>query len=160
MSRIDAAAAGGKNVCAFLDMIAWSEGTSRIAQSDDGYNVIVGGGLFEGYADHPRKLIALPKLGIKSTAAGRYQLLARYFDAYRRLLKLQDFSPLAQDLIAIQQMRERGALPLLAQGNFTGAVQRCANIWASLPGAGYGQHENKLDRLCLAFRQAGGEMVA
>ena len=31
---------------AFLDMLAWSEGTSTVAKSDDGYNVLVGGSLF------------------------------------------------------------------------------------------------------------------
>ena len=39
-----------------------------------GYDVIVGGELFTDYSDHPRKLVTLnPKL--KSTGAGRYQLL-------------------------------------------------------------------------------------
>ena len=41
-----------------------------------GYDVIVGGELFTDYSDHPRKLVTLnPKL--KSTGAGRYQLLSR-----------------------------------------------------------------------------------
>lgn len=166
MPRITPEAAGGRNVCAFLDMLAWSEGTSRIKGSDDGYNVIVGGALFDDqgtpcdlmddYRDHPRKLVALPRYNIKSTAAGRYQNLARYFDAYKRQLRLADFSPISQDLIAIQQIREQGALPSLARGDFDDAVRRCANIWASLPGAGYGQHEQKLDRLRLEFIKAGG----
>ena len=66
--------AGGKNVCAFLDAIAFSEGTDNGRQrtNNHGYDVIVGFGLFTSYADHPRKLVALPSLGIKSTAAGRY----------------------------------------------------------------------------------------
>lgn len=156
MSRIPSRRAGDMNIGAFLDMIAWSEGTSRIAGSDDGYNVLVGGALFSGYADHPRQLVTLPKLGIKSTAAGRYQLLSKYFDAYRKLLRLTDFSPISQDLIAIQQIREQGALPALQRGDFAEAVRRCANIWASLPGAGYGQHENKIEALRLAFIKAGG----
>ena len=42
-----------------------------------GYDVIVGGELFTDYSDHPRKLVTLnPKL--KSTGAGRYQLLSCY----------------------------------------------------------------------------------
>ena len=42
----------------------------------------VGGELFTDYSDHPRKLVTLnPKL--KSTGAGRYQLLSRWWDAYR-----------------------------------------------------------------------------
>ncbi len=48
------------------------------------------GELFTDYSDHPRKLVTLnPKL--KSTAAGRYQLLSRWWDAYRKQLGLKDF---------------------------------------------------------------------
>lgn len=157
MPRIDADKAGGKNVCAFLDMIAHSEGTTRYGK-EDGYNVIVGGSLFDSYADHPRKLIDLGR-GLKSTAAGRYQLLSRYFDSYKNQLGFPDFSPLSQDLIAIQQLRETRALPLIQSGDLAGAIARCANIWASLPGAGYGQHENKLSDLQLAYLNAGGVMA-
>ena len=40
------------------------------------------------YSDHPRKLVTLnPKL--KSTGAGRYQLLSRWWDAYRKQLGLK-----------------------------------------------------------------------
>lgn len=154
--------AGGKNVCAFLDVIAFSEGTDNGRQrtNNHGYDVIVGGGLFTSYADHPRKLVALPSLGIKSTAAGRYQLLSRYYDAYKKTLGLKDFSPLSQDLIAIQQIRERKALQLIQAGQFEQAVRQVRNIWASLPGAGYGQHEQKLDNLLAAYRRAGGTVAA
>jgi muramidase (phage lysozyme) len=161
MARISAAQAGGPNVLAFLDMLAWSEGTDRPGQSthDQGYDVIVGGGLFAGYSDHPRKLIPLPRLGIKSTAAGRYQLLSRYYDAYKRQLELQDFSPVSQDKIAIQQIRERRALPDIQAGRIAEAVARCRNIWASLPGAGYGQHEHVLDDLIDHYLAAGGVLA-
>lgn len=144
------------NLAAFLDMIAWSEGTSRIAGSDDGYNVLVGGKLFTGYADHPRVLVPLPRLGIKSTAAGRYQLLSKYFDAYKKRLGLTDFSPACQDAIAIQQIRECGALDEIQAGKFADAVGLCKHIWASLPGAGYGQHEQKFASLQDAYTRAGG----
>ncbi len=82
---------------AFLDMLAWSEGTDNGRQPtrNHGYDVIVGGELFTDYSDHPRKLVTLhPKL--KSTAAGRYQLLSRWWDAYRKQLGLKDFSPKAR----------------------------------------------------------------
>lgn len=150
------------NVVAFLDMLAWSEGTDNGKQptKDHGYDVIVGGRLLTGYADHPRELVSLPRLGIKSTAAGRYQLLSRYYDAYRRLLGLKDFSPLSQDLIAIQQIRERRALELIKSGQVVKAISCVRNIWASLPGAGYGQHERKLDDLLTAYRKAGGVVVS
>lgn len=162
MAVITPQQAGGKNVVAFLDMIAFSEGTDNGRQrtNDHGYDVLVGGGLFTGYADHPRKLVALPSLGIKSTAAGRYQLLSRYYDAYKKSLGLKDFSPLSQDLIAIQQIRERKALQLIHAGQLEQAVRQVRNIWASLPGAGYGQHEHKLDNLLAAYRKAGGTVAA
>ena len=78
---------------AFLDMLAWSEGTDNGRQKtrNHGYDVIVGGELFTDYSDHPRKLVTLnPKL--KSTGAGRYQLLP-VGGAYRKQLGLKDFSP-------------------------------------------------------------------
>ena len=117
---------------------------------------MVGGSLFADYADHPRKLVSLPRYGIKSTAAGRYQLLSRYFDAYRKSLNLSDFSPLSQDLIAIQQIRERKALDVIAEGQIDLAIKRVSNIWASLPGAGYGQREQTAESLYAAYSRAGG----
>ncbi|EMA2497294.1 glycoside hydrolase family 104 protein [Klebsiella pneumoniae] len=142
---------------AFLDMLAWSEGTDKPRQptKNRGYDVIVGGSLFSSYADHPRKLVTLnPKL--KSTAAGRYQLLSKWWDAYRKQLGLKDFSPASQDQVALQQIKERGALPLIDSGNIRQAIDRCSNIWASLPGAGYGQFEHKADNLIAKFKAAGG----
>ena len=143
-----------KNILAFLDMLAWSEGTK--GRGDDGYNVIVGGSLFDGYADHPRKLIELPRLGIKSTAAGRYQLLSKYYDAYKRLLKLSDFSPENQDAIAIQQIKERKAYQLIISGQLPAAILQCSNIWASLPGNNYGQRQHKVADLIAKFVEFGG----
>ena len=61
---------------AFLDMLAWSEGTDNGRQRGNAVaTVIVGGELFTDYSDHPLESITLnPKL--KSTGAGRYQLLS------------------------------------------------------------------------------------
>ena len=112
---------------AFLDMLAWSEGTDNGRQKtrNHGYDVIVGGELFTDYSDHPRKLITLnPKL--KSTGAGRYQLLSRWWDAYRKQLGLKDFSPKSQDAVALQQIKERGALPMIDRGDIRQAIDRAA----------------------------------
>ena len=146
------------NLAAFLDMIAWAEGTDNGRQrtQDRGYDVVVGGDNFVGYADHPRILVSLPALKIKSTAAGRYQLLSRYFDAYKRMLALPDFSPASQDRIAIQQIKERRAIPQIERGDFEGAVRSVKNIWASMPGAGYSQHEHHIVKLAAAYEAAGG----
>ena len=50
----------------------------------------------------------------------------------------------------------RGALPMIDRGDIRQAIDRCSNIWASLPGAGYGQFEHKADSLIAKFKEAGG----
>ena len=142
------------NVVAFLDMLAWSEGT--IGKGDDGYNDIVDpAGFFSDYSTHPNLLVQVNSK-IKSTAAGRYQLLARYYEPYRKQLGLPDFSPVSQDKIAIQQIKERKAYQLIIAGKVSEAISRCSNIWASLPGAGYGQREHKLADLIRMYQRFGG----
>lgn len=162
MPRISVAQAGGSNVCAFLDLIAWSEGTDngRQATNDSGYDVVVGGGLFKSYADHPRRLVHLPSLGINSTAAGRYQILSRYWDHYRTQLGLiGGFTPENQDRIALQLIRECQALNDIKAGRIAEAIAKCRSRWASLPGAGYGQHEHKVGHLLAAYSKAGGVLA-
>ena len=162
MPRISAAQAGGTNVLAFLDLIAWAEGTDNGRQptNDDGYDVVVGGGLFHSYDDHPRQLIDLPSLGIKSTAAGRYQILSRYWDHYRASLALAGgFTPENQDRIALQLIRECRALDDIKAGRIEQAIHKCRSRWASLPGAGYGQHEQQVGSLLAAYAKAGGALA-
>ena len=68
-------------------MLAWSGETDNGRQKtrNHGYDVIVSGELFTDYSDHPRKLVTLnPKL--KSTGAGRYQLLSRWWDYFCKRL--------------------------------------------------------------------------
>jgi muramidase (phage lysozyme) len=151
-------AIGGPNVAAFLDTIAYSElGARLLAESDNGYNVLVGSTperplLFRSYADHPNVYNAASN----STAAGRYQILRRYWLLYQQRLKLPDFSPASQDHYAVQQLREQGALPLIAAGRFADALASVRAIWASLPGAGYGQHEQPIAALQARYVQCGG----
>ena len=59
--------------------------------------------------------------------------------------------------MALQQIAERGALPMIDRGDIRQAIDRCSNIWVSLPGAGYGQcSEHKADSLIAKFKEAGG----
>ena len=60
--------------------------------------------------------------------------------------------------VALQQIKERGALPMIDRGDIRQAIDRCSNIWASLPGAGYGQFEHKADSLIAKFKEAGGTL--
>ena len=149
------------NSAAFLDMIAFSEiGPDLLAKSDNGYNILCGSTpahplLFDSYADHPRIL----NVELDSTAAGRYELLAKYFDDYKALLSLPDFSPESQDQIALRQITECKALEAIDLGQLGTAVGLCAHIWASLPGAGYGQPENSLTALAEAYQASGGTLA-
>ncbi|MDR5859421.1 glycoside hydrolase family 104 protein [Halomonas eurihalina] len=168
MPRISPAAAGGANVCAFLDVLAHAEiGPAMLAASDDGYDILVGSmpgdiHLFAEYVDHPLPTDDLSieyAPGVHSTAAGRYQILNTYWPHYKRQLGLSDFRPESQDRYAIQQIREQRALPLIQSGRFSRAVEACSNIWASLPGAGYGQREHKIEDLVKVYVDAGGQLA-
>ncbi len=47
-------------------------------------------------------------------------------------------------------------MPDIEAGRFSRAVGKARKIWASLPGAGYGQHENAMSVLQEAYVRAGG----
>jgi len=156
MPQISPEQAGGQNVCAFLDTIAWSEiGTALLKISDDGYNVLVGSTparplLFHNYAKHPR----IRNAKLNSDAAGRYQFMGRYWAYYRDHLSLPDFGPHAQDVWAIQLIKECKALKAINAGDIEQAIHLCRSRWASFPGAGYSQHENQMARLIEAYDDA------
>lgn len=145
-----------RNERAFLDMLAYAEGTNR---QNDGYNKLFGSGYFQSFADHPRQVFTFTnKLGktLKTTAAGRYQFLARTWDDLKKSLNLPDFGPASQDRAALELIRQRGALADVRAGRVQTAIKKCAPIWASLPGAGYNQPERKLSSLLTTYAQAGG----
>jgi len=164
MPYIDVNLSGDINLCAFLDMIAWSEGTDSSVHPltrMDGYDVIVTGStgpeIFCNFSTHPfdNGRAAKHVTGtLYSSASGRYQFLRTHWIHYRDQLNLPDFGPLSQDLWAIQLIRERNALTDIRQHRIREAISRCANICASFPGAGYGQPEHKLDQLIMVFDSA------
>lgn len=129
--------------------IAFSEGTDHPSQktANKGYDVIVGGSLFTDYSKHPGIYVYIPRIKDKSSAAGRYQILEKFAKHYIRELGLKDFGPAAQDAIAWQLIGECGAKADVNAGRFEIAIHKCKSRWASLPGAGYGQHEHKMETL-------------
>lgn len=172
---------GLQNVCAFLDAIAFTEGTDNNRQKSNpyfppdgsglhpgphfGYDVIVGGSLMPtrsdgqtDYSRHPNKLVRLSST-LSSTAAGRYQILHRFWKHYEVQLNLPDFSPLSQDLYAIQQLKEQRAYGRILSGEFEKAVLACNNIWASLPLSPYGQHTYSMDEMKAIYVMNGGTYV-
>ena len=142
---------------AFLDLLAYAEGTKGLG--DDGYDKLVNpAGFFTDYRIHPNVSVIV-RPGLVSTAAGRYQHLSRHWRHYQMLLALPDFGPESQDTWAIQLIRERKALADVVDGRIPQAIAKCANIWASLPGAGYGQREHKLADLLAKFTEFGGVLA-
>lgn len=134
---------------AFLDLIAFSEGTST--GLDNGYGVIVSGvdgaHTFTDYSTHPfangRLPIAVNNEGLRSTASGRYQQVVHNWRIYKLLLKLPDFGHESQDTMAIQEIKECGGLEMIADLKIADAIRACASRWASFPGAykqGRGPH--------------------
>lgn len=167
MTMLTAAAAGGQNVRAFLDMIAWAEGTSiSPATKNDGYDVIVTGldglpEIFTDYSDHPfangRPSKRINRAGLTSNASGRYQFMLRHWAHYKAQLSLPDFGPGSQDRWAIQLIREFRALDDVKAGRIRQAVARVASLWASLPGSNQaGQRMRSLDDCIRVYRAAGG----
>ena len=158
-----------RNRDAFLDMLAASEGTSSSRLTAcKGYDVIVTGldgepEVFTDFSQHPfasgRASKAINSKGLTSNASGRYQFMLRDWAHYKKQLNLADFGPAAQDAWALQLIRERGALPLIDMGQFALAVTRVANLWASLPGAGYKQPEHSMEKLQAAYKTAGGVLA-
>jgi muramidase (phage lysozyme) len=149
------------NIKAFLDMIAWSElGPRLLNASDNGYDVCVGSTpskpiLFDSYAEHPRRRCD----ALDSDAAGRYQFMGRYWHHYRDELHLPDFGKDSQDKWAICLIRECGAYEDVCAGRIQQAITKCRSRWASFPGAGYKQRENRMADLVAAYQRAGGSIA-
>lgn len=142
------------NVQAFLRMLRWCEGTA----GTNGYRTMFGGGLFDGFDDHPRRAITA-KLGgkpITSTAAGAYQFLSRTWDGLVKQHGLPDFSPRSQDLGAVALIAGRRALDDVLAGRIEQAIGKCAREWASLPGSPYGQPVKTMPQVLDVYQQHGG----
>lgn len=153
------------NERAFLKMLTVSEGTSISKYTKNGgYDVIVNGiggepKTFTDYSKHPNVLVTVNNKGLKSTAAGAYQILYKYWVAYKKQLGLKGFYPEDQDAIAMQLIKECKARDDINAGRIEAAITKCRSRWASLPGAGYGQFEHKMDTLVSAYKKAGGTVA-
>jgi muramidase (phage lysozyme) len=118
------------NVGKFLDFLGAAEGA--------GYNTIVGGGSFSSYDKHPGIVGLRTKEG-PSTAAGKYQITKTTYDDIAPKLGITDFSPASQDRIALELIKQKGALADVQSGNYDAAVSKLGGTWASLPSSPYSQ---------------------
>lgn len=168
MSNDDDTAAANER--AFLMTIRKSEGTD----GDRGYRTMFGYRYFDSFADHPRRPASfVDSLGTRkwTSAAGAYQFMAvsplpgggstrvDTWDRMQMKLGLPDFSPASQDAAAVGLIEEAGAINDVRAGRFELAVSKVRRIWASLPGAGYGQPERSLQTLRTAYINAGGNLA-
>ena len=140
------------NVRAFLRAIRLGEGTSDA----NGYRRIVGGELFDSFADHPRRRVYIKRYDVWSTAAGAYQFIASTWDEMRAQYDLPDFSPLSQDLAAVGLLVRRKALDDVLAGRIEQAIEKCRLEWASLPGSPYGQRTESMTRVLAEYTAHGG----
>lgn len=158
------------NVRAFIAMIAQAEGTANAG----GYAALYGSRAdrhktFSSFADHPRIAQRISSTDQRwTTAAGLLQWMAvspipgggftklNTWDRIKKKLNLTDFSPASQDAGAVELFAEAGALADIQAGRFFDAVRKVKGIWASLPGAGYGQGERTLAYVTQKYTDAGG----
>lgn len=150
MATVNRALVSHPNMRAMFAVIRQGEGTSDAG----GYSRLFGGGSFEGFADHPRRVVK--RGGYTSTAAGAYQALAKVWDETARLMKLPDFSPASQDLFALGRIAARGAVDDVIAGRFDEAVKKLGREWASLPGSPYGQPTKTIAQARSTYSANGG----
>ena len=139
---------GNPKVKDFLDLLAKAEGT--YGKGDGGYNIAFGGAADVGYDAHPQKLHNFTQTDgtpNKTTAAGRYQILDKTYQGLQKQLGTTDFSPQTQDKMAIELIRQQGALDNVLAGDYEGAINKLGNIWASLPSSNYAQPKRSMEEL-------------
>lgn len=154
------------NIQAWLDLIAACEGTN----TPDGYRALFGyhpiyrpTRLFDnGFRQHPNIRFQFTQTDGTinyTTAAGRYQFIFKTWLGVSTKLALPDFSPLSQDLAAIELTTERDALIDVQLGDIQTAIDKCAAEWASLPSSKYPQPKRTIEFARNAFTQAGGMLA-
>ena len=140
--------------------ISGAEGT--ILGGKPGYNVMFGGGKFEGFSRHPNRVISSPG-GYSSAAAGAYQFMPDTWKGVQKSLGLTDFSPQSQDIGMLKKVRERlmplGGLAAISKaGTLTPEIQAAlAPEWASFPTQSgksyYGQPVKKAEQIQRFFQE-------
>ena len=140
---------------AFLDMLAWSEGTDNGRQKtrNHGYDVIVGGELFTDYSDHPRQTCHAKPVNSNQQAPDATSFFPVGGMPHRAAWP-ERLSPKSQTLWHCSRLRSAGALPMIDRGDIRQAIDRCSNIWASICRALVTVSEHKADSLIAKFKEA------
>ena len=143
---------------AFLDMLAWSE------ESDNGRQKNQKSWLWRHcrrraiywLPDHPQNRHAKPK-----TQINRRRTLPASFPLVGCLPQAAAISKTSlrkvRTLWHWSRLRSVALYLWLIVVDICQAIDRCSNIWASPPGAGYGQFEHKADSLIAKSQRSGRE---
>lgn len=136
---------------AFLHTIAVAEGTD----SPNGYRTQYTGAQFSSFRDHPRQVKCSRRYGKKlcSDAAGRYQFLSPTWDRFAKKLGIRDFTPANQNRVALELIREKGALQDVKAGRFEIAASKVAPVWPSLRRFGNGSLEKSMPKLKQVYQE-------
>lgn len=159
-----------RNIAAFLKAVRSGESST----GDDAYRMLYGGGYFSNMNNHPYLTgewdgVVLPDSwclaagydpGCITTASGAYQITVTKWLEQDAILGLPDFSKPSQDKVAINILREEDAVDDILAGRVSSALNKTRNIWASLPGAGYGQPTVQLTNWLNTYEDNGGTITA
>lgn len=139
------------HVQAFLDTIAWAEGTA----GPNAYRMQFTGTKFSSFQDHPREIKCGSSYGSRlcSDAAGRYQFLSTTWDRMAKKIGASDFSPKNQDRAAIALLDEYGVLEDIEAGAFAYAVIQLIPVWPSFLDVGNGDRTRAIAQLEQVYQQ-------
>lgn len=119
------------NIKAFLKLIRYAE---HRREDDDVYFHLLGGKLkFYDTSRHPiQKIFARGKC--PDIAGAYHHKLKIWEEAYDKGI-VSDFSPAAQDILAVNRLISSKALKYVEAGDVENAITRLSDVWTSLPGA-------------------------
>lgn len=119
------------NIKAFLKLIRYAE---HKREDDDVYFYILGGKL-KSYDISSHPILKLNARGKCIDIAGAYHHnLKTWEDAYDKGI-VTDFSPAAQDRLAVNKLISKNALKYVENGDLENAINSISTIWTALPGA-------------------------
>ena len=113
---------------AFLDMLAWwwRELITDVRKPEIMVMTSLWRRAIYRYSIPSQTCHAKPKTQINRRRT--LQLLSRWWDAYRKQLGHRRASLRKVRTLALQRIKERGALPMIDRGDIRQAIDRCSNI--------------------------------
>jgi len=119
------------NIKAFLKLIRYAE---HKREDDDVYFYFLGGKL-KSYDTSAHPIHKLNARGKCLDNAGAYHHNLKTWEEAYDMGIVSDFSPAAQDKLAINKLISRNALKYVEAGDLENAINRISTVWTALPGA-------------------------